>query len=289
MAESALVQDAPVIDANTAPSASAAAAQPAGNDPAWVSSYDGDVKGWLDGMGVSKLGEKDALAKIIPMYRNAEQKLGFPSDQLLRLPKDESDVDGFRAIMTKLGKPETPDGYGLTVPDGHPDAFLKTATGWFHELDIPKRQAAGLAAKWNEYVVAQQAAAEDQFIAQADKDIAAMKAEMGEDYDKNVELSRRVRRAAGLSDEEAIAVERAIGLGRAARVFAELGKAMGEHRFHGSDTGSSTFGLSVEGAKARIADLRKDTKWQESYLSGDADKKAEWTRLHKIAFPDSEG
>lgn len=270
--------------------AAAAAAAPGGsaNEPTWATSYEGDVKTWLDGMGVAKLPEKDALAKIIPMYRNAEQKLGVPPDQLLRLPKDENDVEGFRGVMAKLGWPETPDGYGLTVPEGQSDAFLKQATGWFHELGIPKRQAAGLAGKWNEYVAAQQTAQAEQIEANDVKDIQAMQAEMGDEYDKNVEFSRRVRRAAGLSDDEALAVARAIGLKRTTMMFAELGKAMGEHRFHGSDTGSSTFGMSVEAARARITELRKDQGFVTALTAGDADKKSEWTRLHKIAYPDGE-
>lgn len=287
MPESALVAPEQVIDGNAA--SPAAGGTPPANDAGWVSSYDGDVKTWLEGMGVSKLAEKDALAKIVPMYRNAEQRLGVPPDQLLRMPKDDNDADGFRAVMAKLGLPETPDGYGLSVPEGEPDAFLKTATTWFHELGIPKRQAAGLAGKWNEYVVAQRAAAEQAYDTQFDTEMNAMKAELGDQYDASIELARRVRRASGLSDAEAMNIERAIGPKRAAMMFAELGKAMGEHRFHGGDNGSATFGMSVEGAKARITDLRKDQEWMTKYLGGDADKKAEWTRLHKIAFPDGEG
>jgi hypothetical protein len=280
-ADAVMVADDPVI-----PEGGAASAVP--DQPTWATSYEGDVKTWLDGMGVAKLPEKDALAKIIPMYRNAEQKLGVPADQLLRLPKDDADVEGFRGVMSKLGLPETPDGYGLTVPEGQSDAFLKQATGWFHELGILKRQAAGLAGKWNEYIAGQQTAQAEQVEVRDTKDIEAMMAEMGDEYDKNIEFSRRVRRAAGLSDDEALSVARAIGLKRATMMFAELGKAMGEHRFHGGDTGSSTFGMSVEGARARITELRKDQEFVTALTAGNADKKAEWTRLHKIAFPDQE-
>jgi hypothetical protein len=260
-------------------------AQVAAND--WHAGFDEDTRGWLSGMGVDKLPERDALAKVIPMYRNAEKKLGVPADQLLQLPKEGDDA-AFKAVMARLGAPESPDGYGLTVPEGQNDGFLKTATGWFHELGIPKRQAEGLAAKWNDYAGAQRMAEEERFNAQADRDIAALRGEYGEDYDKNVELARRVRRAAGLSDDEAIAFERAVGVGRAMKVFAELGKAMGEHRFVGGEGQGASFGMSVEGARARIVDLKKDAAWMAAYFGGDADKKAEWTRLHKVAFPEAE-
>lgn len=261
------------------------AATPAGNEGDWGAGFDEDTRGWLGGMGIDKLPANEALAKVIPMYRGAEQKLGIPPDQLLRMPKDDNDADGFRGVMSKLGLPETPDGYELKVPEGKPDEFLKTATGWFHELGIPKRQAAGLAGKWNEYVSAQEQLAEDRFATQADSDILALKNEMGESYDKNVELARRVRRAAGISDEEAISIERTIGVARAMKVFAELGKSMGEHKFVGGDDGG-TFGMSIEGARARITALKSDKEWQSKYLAGDADKVAEWTRLHMTAYPE---
>lgn len=257
----------------------------AAND--WHTGFDDDTKGWLGEVGIDKLPANEALAKVIPMYRGAEKKLGIPSDQLLRMPKDENDTEGFRGVMAKLGLPETPDGYELKVPEGQPDEFLKTATGWFHELGIPKRQAAGLAGKWNEYVSSQQQLAEDRFNAQADKDIQALKDDMGDAYDKNVELARRVRRASGITDEEAIAIERAVGVGRAMKVFAELGKSMGEHRFAGGEDGG-TFGLSIEGARARITALKADKDWQAKYLAGDADKVAEWKRLHMTAYPEEQ-
>ena len=252
----------------------------------WSTGFDDDTKGWLTGMGVDKLPERDALAKVIPMYRSAEQKLGVPADQLLRLPKDDNDAEGFKAIMSKLGAPETPDGYGIKVQDGQSDEFLKTATGWFHELGVPKRQAEGLAGKWNEYITSQQIAREEQLNTKAEKEIHALKTEYGQDFDKNVELARRVRRASGLTDQEAQQIEDTIGVGRAMKMFAELGRSMGEHRFVGGEGSGQTFGMSPEGARARITDLKKDGAWMSAYLAGDADKKAEWTRLHNVGYPD---
>lgn len=284
-AAATMVGEEQVIDGNQGAGAAAPAAAVV-SDSTWASSYEGDVKGWLDGMGVAKLPEKDALAKIIPMYRNAEQKLGVPADQLIRLPKDENDADGLRGIMAKLGLPETPDGYELPVPEGHPDAFAKAAAAKLHEIGVPKGMAQKIAAFNNEYLSSQMAAQAEQIEARDVADIDAMRAEMGDQYDKNIELSRRVRRSAGLSDDEALSIARSIGLKRATMMFAELGKSMGEHRFAGGDGGSSTFGMSIEGARARITELRKDQAFVNALTAGDADKKAEWTRLHGIAFPE---
>lgn len=253
----------------------------------WSAGLDEEHRQWVGGMGLDKLPEKDALVKLATGYRAAEKKLGVPADQLLRIPGADAKPEEWRQVWSKLGAPETPDGYELKAPDGQPDTFAKTAAAWFHEHGVPKAAAAGIAAKWNAYTAEAAAAQEAQLAAKADAEVAALRAEWGAEADRNIELARRVRRAAGLSTEEAIAMERSLGVSRAAKVFAELGKAMGEHRF-ADGGGTASFGMSPEGARARIADLRKDQQWMSAYLAGDADKKAEWTRLFKVAYPEGE-
>lgn len=257
-----------------------------GEAQTWAATFDTDTKGWLGGMGLDKLPAEEALPKLVTGYRNAESKLGVPADQILRLPKDD-DAEGFMQIMAKLGRPESPDQYELPVPEGDDGAFAKQAATWFHELGLPKKQAAGLAEKWNQYAQSQiEAQAKDAENA-AKADVEALKAEWkGEEFNKNVELARRVRKSAGVTDDEAIAIERALGVKRAAMVFAGLGKGLGEARFLDSG-GNGSFGMSPEAARAKIADLQKDSAWASAYLAGDAAKKEEFTRLLKIANPEA--
>ena len=258
----------------------------AAND--WHAGFDDDTKGWLDTKGYSKLDSAAAIPELVKLGRSAEQKLGIPADQLLRMPKDDNDADGFKAVMAKLGAPETPDGYGLKVDDGQPDEFLKTATGWFHELGIPKRQAAGLAGKWNEYVASQQTAAAEAQKARNDADYDALQKEWGDaDFDAKIELGNRVIRAAGLSDDEAKQINAAIGLKRAAHLFAYLGGAMGEDRFKGGeDGGGNRFQMSPTQLRARIGEIQADP----AYMNGDSPKHAalvaEAMELRKLLHPE---
>lgn len=253
----------------------------------WVESFDDDSKSWISGMGLDKLSEREALSKVLPMYRGAEQKLGVPAEQLLRLPGKDAKPEDWRSVWVKLGAPDKPEGYEIAPPEGQGDEFSKVATSWFHEIGVPKGQAQALASKWNDYVAQQQTAQDAQFQSQADKDIAALREEWkGDEYNKNVALAQKVRRASGLSDEEALKVERALGLRRSAVVFSALGKSLGEHRFIGAGEGSQSFAMTPESAGARLAELRKDGAWMSKYLSGDADKMAEYTRLMQIAHPE---
>ena len=69
-----------------------------------------------------------------------------------------------------------------------------------------------------------------------------------------------------------------------ADVAASIGKGLGEHRMHTNGEGGG-MGMSPAEAQAKIKSLQSDKAWATSYLQGDAGKKAEMERLHKIAFP----
>lgn len=252
----------------------------------WSASLGDDLKPWAAGMGLDKLDAPAALAKVLPMYRGAEQKLGVPADQILRLPKDDNDTEGWTAAMRRLGAPEKPEDYGIQAPEGDSGEFLKKATTWFHELGIPKRQAAGLAAKYQEHVAASVEAREGACNQRFDDEINALKGEWGAEYDKNADLAKRVMKSFGYSTEQLQAMERALGPKAFLAGFAKFGGAIGEHRFL-EGAANTTFGaMTPEAARERIAALQKDDKWMADYISGNADKKAEWTRLHQVAFPE---
>lgn len=270
------------------PDAATTVANPAGNgtaanSPTWADSFDADTKAWVGGKGWDKLAPDAVLPELVKGYRGAEQKLGVSPDQLLRLPGKDAKPEDWHPIWQKLGAPEKAEDYGLAEA-GKETEFLKTASGWFHEMRMPKQMAAGLAAKWNEYVGAQQEAEVGKWNQRFDAEVTALKTEWGQDYDKHIDLSNRVLRAAGFTPEQQKALEQALGPKAFRQSFAKFGSMVGEHRFTGGENQQGSFGMSPEGAKQRIAALQADKAWQDSYLSGDADKRAEMTRLHEIAY-----
>lgn len=258
-----------------------------GGDP-WFSSYDEDTKGFVTAKGWDKLDPNAALAEAVKGYRGAESKLGVPADQILKLPGKDAKPEDWKPVWQRLGAPETPEGYELPVPDGHDPEFAKAASAWFHELGVPKQQAAGLAQKWNEHVMAVQAQQEGQWNQRFDQELAALKGEWkGDEYDKNVDLAKRVMKTAGFNEDQMRSIERALGPKAMLQSFAKFGAMVGEHRFVGGNQ-AQNFGMSTEGAKERIATLKKDSAYMAAYVGGDADKIAEMTRLHQIAFPEQQ-
>jgi hypothetical protein len=270
-------------DASTTTNTSVAA-----NGASWADSFDPDTKAWVSGKGWDKLAPEAVLPELVKGYRGAEKTIGVPADQIVRLPGKDAKPEEWRQVWNRLGAPDKPEGYEIKAPDGDSGEFLKTASGWFHELGIPKPMAQGLATKWNEYVSAQQVAEEGKWNDRFEKEMGELKTEWGADHDANRDLARRVEKATGLKIEQLQGVERALGPKAYQQFLARFGKTIGEHRFVGGENQTGGFAMSPEAAKQRIADLQKDQTWRSAFLAGDADKKAEWTRLHQVAFPDQQ-
>jgi hypothetical protein len=252
---------------------------------AWFDTFDDDTKGWVNARGYDKLDAAAVLPELVKGYRGAESKLGVPADQVLRLPGKDAKPEDWKQVWQKLGAPEQPDGYdfGEGLKD---DKIAASFRAKAHEIGMPAPMAKAAAEWFMGESTAAREAAEAEWNAKADGEIAALKSAWGNDFDKNIDLAKRVARTMGINEQEAQQLERMFGLKRTAEMFSKFGGALGEHRFVGGQEGSGSFGMSAEAARQRIADLGKDSAWMAKYVGGDADSKAEWTRLHQIAFPE---
>lgn len=247
----------------------------------WTSSFPDEIRGVIQTKGWKNPGD------VINSYSNLERLLG--ADKAGRgvvLPKDDAPAEEWASFYNRLGRPESTDGYKLPVPDGDAGAFAKQAASWFHEAGLTAKQAETLSAKWNEHMGGTMQSQQAEFEQKAALDMQDLQKAWGEKFEANAELARRARREAGLSDQEGQAIERALGLKKAAEVFAFLGKQFAEAPMKGGEGAQAgRFGGTPEDARARIAALKQDAGWTSRYLSGDADARAEFERLHKIAFP----
>ena len=247
----------------------------------WTTGFPDEVRGVIQTKGWK------SPADAIGSYMNLEKLMG--ADKAGRgvvLPKDDAPAEEWAQFYQRLGRPESVDGYKLPLPDGDTGAFAKTAAQWFHEAGLTTKQAETLAAKWNEFSSSTMEQQEAQFSQQSALDMQDLQKTWGDKFEANAELARRARREAGLSDAEGQAIERALGLKKAAEVFAFLGKQFAESPMKGGEGATAgRFGGTPEDAKARIAALKSDKEWTAKYLNGDVEARSEFERLHKIAFP----
>ena len=86
---------------------------------------------------------------MLTSYRALEKMLG---SEKLPLPRNDQDRHGYERVYKALGRPDSPDGYGI-VQDGSADpAFANEAARWFHEAGLSTRQGQPLAEQFNEHV-----------------------------------------------------------------------------------------------------------------------------------------
>ena len=241
----------------------------------WDNIEDSDLKGY-----VANKGWKDST-ELARGYQNLEKLLG---SEKLPMPKGDDDVEGWNKLYTKLGRPETPEGYGIKAAEGQDPTLANAAASKFHELGLTEKQGQALTNWWAEQsqgLLDAQSAAQAQ---SADQAIAELKNEWGNKYDENIELGRRAAREYGLDADALGKIEGALGTKGLLDLMAKIGRGQGEAEFIGQ--GKTSFGMSPEAARARIQALKGDAEWTQRYLKGDADARAELERLHRLGYPE---
>lgn len=169
----------------------------------------------------------------------AAKPAGDPPAPALSLPGKDATPEQWSEFYKQIGAPDTPEAYQLPVPDGQDGEFAKTAATWFKEAGLLPQQATALAAKWNEFSAAQQAAAdaaEQQRVAQLDQrnmaEEASLKNEWGQQHEANMELARRAVRQFIPTDKAGDvigALEDSLGYASTIKLLHSIGRGLGEH------------------------------------------------------------
>lgn len=265
--------------ATTSGASPAASASPSGSP--WYGSFEPDLKGYIETKGFPA--DEKGLSALASSYRNLEKHFGVPAEQLLKLPKDENDKDGWGKIYERLGRPEKPEEYQLPTPEGDDGEYAKFISTVMHDLGITKKQAQALAAKQNEFIgemTKREVAAYQETIKTQDQ---ALKSEWGPGYDKRVQIAKGAFAELGLKPEVVDAMEKAIGFAETMKFFHTIGSKIGEDKFVSAE-GSPGFAgaMSPAAAAARIDAIKGDPVLSAKYIAGDAALKAEMDKLHHI-------
>jgi hypothetical protein len=225
-----------------------------------------------------KRGWKDP-EKVVESYREFEKFQGVPKDQIIKVPKDENDKEGWDAVYTKIGRPETSDKYELPVPEGQDPAFAAEVSKWMFDSGIPKKSAQALATKWNEYVVESQKTALATFQATGEKELAELKVELGNAFDSSMEQGKRLFAQVGIDADTSNMLEQALGTGKYLRLMSKMGSLIAESSFVEGKTGHVNW--TPAAAQTEIAALIKDKEFQQRMKNKDVDALKKWQDLNK--------
>jgi hypothetical protein len=175
-------------------------------------------------------------------------------------------------VYNRLGRPESPDKYGLPVPEGDDGSFAQAAAPVLHELGLTTRQAKGLAEWWNKASSARIEAEGEAFSKASEAEYAALKGEWGTAAAQNEELAKRAvlkfSKEAGIDEAAFDAMERAIGTAKVMKLFHAIGSQFSESSFVASDapTGGA---LTPAQAKQKVAGMFADKEFMARYMHPD--------------------
>lgn len=250
--------------------------------PNWSDGLGDEHKGYLEVKGF-----KD-LPSILDSYKNLESTVGVPADKLVKLPTKsfEEDPKAWEGVFGKLGRPESADGYEISVPEGMQGS--EDAVNWaketFHKLGLTKRQGEDFIKAWNDWAVSSQA--ENDTKRKYD-DIAAekeLRMKWGAAYDKNVSGAFSAAKQLGFKQEEIATLEQTFGKVRTYEMLQSVFEKVGEDSFVSGDGASGP--LSPAGAKAKIEEKKADKEWMEQWMAGNPKHKQEMDNWVVMAHAD---
>lgn len=248
-----------------------------GDPPAtWYGTPDTETLGYITARGLDKMTANDAAMASIKAHREAEKLMGVPADQLLRFPKDLSDVEGWNKIYAKLGVPTDPKDYDFsTVKDAEGKPLDQTVTDTMRslvaELKIPKSTASVLVQKLvdlsNKSMETGDATDAAELALEDDK----LAKNWGFNAASNKVVADNAMRALGVTDEQVSALQGMIGKADLMEMFRNIGARIGEDKFITNENpGGQKQPMTAEAAQYRMDQLQNDSVWMTKYLNGDA-------------------
>ena len=237
------------------------------------------TKGWQ--------GPQDAIKS----YRGAEKLLGRDPSTLLVIPRAD-DPDGFRAVMSKLGLPESPDKYEFDTPKDMKvsDAYQTWARGTFHKLGLPANVVKQLTTEHNAFIRQQGEKAVKDYELNVATDKQALKDKWQGGFDRMMSRAQTAATALGLSRDLVDAIEKEVGYAKTYEMLADVGGKLGEDKLAlGQDKNTFSGNMTPEEAKQQWNEKKLDKAFMTALgdKSHPGHKAAQdiQTKLHKIMFP----
>lgn len=258
--------------------------------PVWTEGLDADIVGHAQAHGWDKLDPAAAAREGVKSHRELLQKMtrdfGDPN-QLVRIPKDINDAEGYRSLYTRLGVPVDPKEYtfdGIKAGDGsdvEPE-FLDYARNLAASLHLPKDAAPELVKSLLKFGQDAEAADAAERTAKITEEKAALTKNWGNAFQSNLDIAKQAAGKLGVSPEAVAALEGQVGYANVMEMFLKIGQGMGEHSYINSGGPNRNGVLSREQAIARKADLMQDAAFAKKVFAGDATAVSELRNLDLI-------
>lgn len=262
------------------------AAAAAGGAAPWYGTPDAETVGFLQNRGWDKLPADQAALQAVKSYREAEKHIGAPPDQLLRMPKDAADAEGWKRVYAKLGVPETKDKYdftGITLADKTPlaDKYVGPLRDLSEVLHLNTDSAKALAQGVAKLFDADKAADQAEYDVKLSGEKDVLKKNWGANAGANKIVAENAALKLGVTAEELASLEKTVGYARTMEMFRNIGARIGEDQFVRSD-GPAGGVMTREQAEATLKSLENDQLWVAKFNQNDTATVQQWHNLTKL-------
>ena len=218
---------------------------------------------------------------MVTALKGLSQFEGKDLSNMVSLPTDKSTAEEIAAFYGKLGCPEKPEGYVFGKNDTE---FAKSIAPILQESGITQTQLDVLMPKWNEFINAQNQAAEQQLVSDNEKATKDLKNEWGNDYDANIDLAKKATKALGFSADEIDSICKVKGSAWVYKTMAKFGKAFSDDTIKGVGASAQPNLSNPKEALARIERLKHDSNFAARIAKGEEAALKEWEMLHNAAY-----
>lgn len=228
-------------------------------------------------MGLDKKSPAEAARDLSKSYLEARKFIGVPENQLLRMPKDAADEQGWQALRTRLGVPTDPKQYdeGLKVlkkADGQPvdQTFVDLGRELAHKLHLPAADAPALVQGVMAHLDRQSELTRAEATRKVEEGRAEIKRDWGANFDANKLIASNALAKLGFKPEVWAALEQTSSYKDVMTAALKIGQMTGEDKLVlGNVNGSPSGPMTVDQAKFTKAELMRDTAWVAKHNAGD--------------------
>lgn len=249
--------------------------------PAWHDGIAPEVKGFWENKGLPLNDPKEFGLKLTEMYRGAEKLIGVSPDQVIKRPKADAAPADVRAYYEQIGAPKEAKDYDLSSVKDTSLANAMRAT--MYDKGVPKEAATAVAATVAKALESKMTQDNAVTTAKLQEQKDNLQKNWGDKFAYNHLQAIEGARRLGISPEGVKALEGTIGYDQVMEAMRKIGANTREDTFIergiGGPTGEVT---TLEGAKARKAELMADNAWVTKYNAGDPAAKREMTRINQM-------
>ena len=253
----------------------------------WYDGLPAEDIGYLQNRGLDKVDARAAFLEAMKAHKEAEKLIGAPAQELLRLPKDAKDAEGWQRFNERLGVPKEAKDYdftGLKFKDGSEidQASADAIRNALLTARVPKENAPIIAKAMIDLADGAEATDTAAYELKLNAEREALKVDWGANAPQNMMVVKQTVQTLGLDADVINALEKTAGYTKVFQALLKVGQAMGEDKFVQSQVPGQNTYMSKSQAQDTLNTKMADQSWANRLAAGDAIALKEFDTLTRV-------